>query len=148
MKEALNINWETYKKDAQMLFEKLDRPVKGKIARFNKIACITRGGLMLTDYLARKLSIRYIETVCIYSYTDKNQKTSLKVVPESKPIDERKGWLIVDDLIDSGETLKEVKKLYPNAKVAVLYKKPYSPEGVADYVSRDVEDVWIKFPWE
>jgi GTP cyclohydrolase IA len=60
-------------------------------------------------------------------------------------ITNRDEWLIVDDLADSGETIKP----YINAgwKTAVLYNKPYTPPLPLEATPETV-DAWIVFPWE
>ena len=144
--EILTIRWEDYGKDIEELIENIrDDIIRGK--KFSKIVAIVRGGLIPSDYLARKLGIKYVETLCVSSYTaDNTKETDLRVIPNNKEVDPRKDWLIVDDLVDSGDTMELAKKLYPNSKVATLYVKPGSPRP--DYFVRDVGDVWVRFPWE
>jgi GTP cyclohydrolase I len=52
-----------------------------------------------------------------------------------------KDVLIVDDLIDSGETLKQ----YPDSDSAVLYKKSWSPKPT--YWVEETDE-WLEFPYE
>lgn len=53
--------------------------------------------------------------------------------------------LIVDDLVDTGATLRPYTLAYPNATIAALYRKPYSP-GIAS--TAILVDSWLAFPWE
>lgn len=59
--------------------------------------------------------------------------------------------LIVDDLIDSGRTLENlIPNLTPSADkydVAVLYKKPHSPQELITYFVKEVNG-WVEFPYE
>ncbi|MDO9541152.1 MAG: phosphoribosyltransferase family protein [Kiritimatiellia bacterium] len=56
--------------------------------------------------------------------------------------------LIIDDIIDSGDTARAVRKKIKNAKadIAVLFKKPWS-KIKPDYCLQET-DKWIVFPWE
>jgi xanthine phosphoribosyltransferase len=36
------------------------------------------------------------------------------------------GWLVVDDLVDTGRTAKVLRKLMPKAHFAAIYVKPLS----------------------
>jgi len=60
------------------------------------------------------------------------------------------GCLVVDDLIDSGDTLRRYADL--ECEIAVLYRKPISPRivGIKGILVSSIEtlDGWIRFPWE
>ena len=47
--------------------------------------------------------------------------------------------VIVDDLIDSGDTLKRFKQLYPNKEYKVLFDKTKDDT---------IKNSWLVFPWE
>ena len=57
--------------------------------------------------------------------------------------DAGKNWLVVDDLTDSGETLKEVKKSLPLADIATVYIKPNGAELVDYYAFECEQDHWL-----
>jgi len=59
--------------------------------------------------------------------------------------------LVVDDVADTGETLKElrqriIEKGASKVEIATLYVKPWRKVEI-DYYSRET-DKWIVFPWE
>jgi len=54
------------------------------------------------------------------------------------------GGLIVDDLVDTGNTLSSFSGL--NDSVDALYRKPYSPTDIAPDATEVSE--WVVFPWE
>ena len=58
------------------------------------------------------------------------------------------GYLIVDDLVDSGKTLELVRSLYPKAHFATVYAKPHGKPQVDTYVTEVSQDTWIFFPWD
>ena len=88
------------------------------------IVAITRGGLVPAHIIARELDIRVIDTVCISSYDDQTQREAdvLKSVAGDGA-----GWLIVDDLVDTGATGRIVREMLPKAHFATVYAKPAGP---------------------
>ena len=124
--------------------EKIAKEIS-KTNSINKIVAITRGGLVPAYYFAKFLGIKYIETLSITSYDKEGKRGDITVIPRSKDIDNRKHWLIVDDIIDSGRTMNLAKKFYPHAKTATIYKREYSLSP--DYYS-EIKTGWVVFPWE
>ena len=59
-----------------------------------------------------------------------------------------KGWLVIDDLADTGETLAAVRILFPQARFAALYAKPRGKPQVDVYVTEVEQSLWLVFPWE
>ena len=56
--------------------------------------------------------------------------------------------LLIDDLVDSGDTAKIVRDMMPNSKFVVLYAKT-SGRKQADLHLYDFKDKdWLVFPWE
>ena len=59
-----------------------------------------------------------------------------------------KKLVVIDDLVDSGDTAKIVKDMMPNSKFVVLYAKT-SGKKQADLHLYDFKDKdWLVFPWE
>lgn len=56
--------------------------------------------------------------------------------------------LIIDDIVDSGETIRAVRRKTGKAKsdLAVMFRKPWS-KIKPDYCLQET-DKWIVFPWE
>ena len=56
--------------------------------------------------------------------------------------------VIVDELVDSGDTIKSLKIRFPEAITVAIYQR-HSAKFSADVVGRVVEsDNWLVFPWE
>src|SRR5215213_6422241 len=85
------VSWEQLRRDAKALAWRLAE--RGPFAR---IVAIARGGLVPAHIIARELDIRLIDTVCISSYDDTDQREAhiLKRVEGDGA-----GWLVVDDLV-------------------------------------------------
>ena len=58
------------------------------------------------------------------------------------------GLIIVDDLVDTGSTLRLVRKLLPKAHYATVYAKPEGKPLVDTYITEVSQDPWILFPWD
>ena len=141
------ISWPELHRDARHLCEILHGmgPWKGIIA-------ITRGGLVPAALIARELDIRLIDTVCITSYGTSSsieaeqQQGSLQVL---KMIEgDGEGFLLIDDLVDTGKTAAYVRKMLPKAYFATLYAKPAGRPVVDTYVKEFKQQKWIFFPWD
>ena len=109
---------------------------------------ITRGGLVPGAIVARALGIRMIDTICLASYERevKGPVQIIKAAPDG--IGEGEGWLLIDDVADSGATAEEARRQLPKAHYAALYVKPAARPFVDTYLSEVGQDVWIDFPWD
>jgi xanthine phosphoribosyltransferase len=145
---SMTLTWEDYHRDARDLVLQL-----GAQGPWQGMAVVTRGGLHLAGILAWELNIRQIETINISSYTPNDDdslapeaRSDIRILkPFNTPSDQ---WLIVDDLVDSGATMRAIRKMMPNAHVAVLYAKPDGLDQADSYVETVGQDTWIHFPWE
>ncbi|MCB1971693.1 MAG: xanthine phosphoribosyltransferase [Geminicoccaceae bacterium] len=134
------VSWEELHRDAKALSWRLAAggPWKGIIA-------ITRGGLVPAHIISRELDVRVIDTVCISTYDDTQQRAP--DILKSKDGD-GEGWLIVDDLVDTGQTGRIVREMLPKAHFATVYAKPAGREIVDTYITEVSQDTWILFPWD
>ena len=134
------VSWEELHRDSRALAWRLleKGPWKGLIA-------IARGGMVPATVVARELDIRLIDTVCISSYEDRSQGR-LNVLKRADGDGE--GWLIVDDLVDTGVTAKAVRAMLPKAHFATVYAKPAGRPLVDTFVTEVSQDTWILFPWD
>ena len=140
--KSFPVSWEELHRNSKALAWRLSemKPYKGIIA-------VTRGGLVPAAIVARELDIRLIDTVCVLSYNQKN-KGDVNVLKECSIADDGKDWLIVDDLVDTGETIKTIRLKLPNAHYATVYAKPSGREQVDTYITEVSQDTWIYFPWD
>jgi hypoxanthine phosphoribosyltransferase len=113
---------------------------------------IARGGLFPAGALGYALGIKNIHIMNIEFYTDVDERLPLPIVlpPVPQEIDlKAKHVLVVDDVADTGGTLKLVRDFCArhvhDIRVAVLYEKPSSVVH-CEYVWRRT-DKWIAFPW-
>ena len=146
--KAFPVSWDQFHRDARALAWRL-----AAAGPFTAIVAITRGGLVPAAIVARELGIRLIETVCVSSY-DHTTQGSLIVLKEVAPAIVARGGgdggsvLIVDDLVDTGQTAKVVRGLLPRAHLATVYAKPMGRPLVDTFITEVSQDTWIYFPWD
>ncbi len=113
---------------------------------FQGIIAVTRGGLVPAAIVARELDIRLVDTICVSSYNWQDQRGEVEVF---KRVDmDGEGWLLIDDLVDTGNTAKVVRDMLPKAHFATVYAKPKGRPLVDTYVTEVSQDTWILFPWD
>jgi xanthine phosphoribosyltransferase len=111
------------------------------------IVAITRGGLIPAAIIARELDCRLIESVSIVTY-DEQQRGEPRVAKPPLAAGDGEGWLIVDDLVDTGTTARVVRGLLPRAHFATVYAKPAGKPTVDTFITEVSQDTWILFPWD
>jgi xanthine phosphoribosyltransferase len=144
--KAFPVSWDAFHRDARALAWRLS-----SIGRFSAIVAVTRGGLVPAGVVARELGIRVIDTICVASYHEENQRGDVVVLkPLSETILSRPSEevLIIDDLVDTGATAKVVRALLPKAHFATVYAKPLGRPMVDTFITEVSQDTWIFFPWD
>ncbi|GAB6177810.1 xanthine phosphoribosyltransferase [Desulfobaculum senezii] len=139
-KKMYPVSWEQLHRDGKALAWRLieNGPFKGIIA-------VTRGGLVPAAIIARELDIHHIDTVCISSY-DWKQQGKANIL---KGVDgDGDGWLIVDDLVDTGGTAQVIREMLPKAHFATVYAKPKGRPCVDTFITEVSQDTWVLFPWD
>ena len=134
------VSWEELHRNARALAWRLvdQGPWKGIVA-------ITRGGLVPAAIIARELEIRLLDTICVASY-DHQAQGQVKVLKSIEG--DGAGWIVVDDLVDTGSTMRVVRQMLPKAHVATVYAKPAGRPLVDTFITEVSQDTWILFPWD
>ena len=118
-----------------------------ELGPFNGIIAVTRGGLVPAAIVARELEIRLIETACLASY-HAQERGEVEVMKAPEMAGDGEGWLIIDDLVDTGETGKMLRQILPKAHFATVYAKPQGRPVVDTFITEVSQDTWIFFPWD
>ena len=108
---------------------------------------MTRGGLVPAAIVARELGCRLVETVCVASY-DEEVRGVPSVLKLAAAAGDGAGFVVIDDLVDHGETARVVRGMLPAAHFACLYAKPAGRSGADTVVAEVAQDVWVVFPWD
>jgi xanthine phosphoribosyltransferase len=116
--DEIIISWVELHRDARYLSEVLHQ--KGA---WKGIIAVTRGGLVPAALVARELDIRLIDTICVTSYDAGQAGVAAQhqgTVQVLKGVQgQGDGYLLIDDLVDTGTTAQEFK-----------------------------QNKWIHFPWD
>jgi xanthine phosphoribosyltransferase len=134
------VSWEELHRDARALSWRL-----AERGPFEGIVAVTRGGLVPAHIVARELDIRLIDTVCVSTYDEQTQRAAEVLKSKSGS---GAGWLIVDDLVDTGQTGRIVREMLPEAHFATVYAKPAGRQVVDTFITEVSQDTWILFPWD
>lgn len=139
--------YEEFLQDAKELYNR----VNSKIGKPDAIIAIARGGLTIAHMLSLRWDLREVYTLITISYHDGTQgELIIKNIP-SIPAN-FKNILIVDEIVDSGKSLKEILNtlcnLNPNHNfyTCAIFQKSTALLQ-ADFYIREPED-WIDFFWE
>ncbi len=149
LEKAFPVSWDQFHRDARALAWRLSGQ-----GPFEALVCVTRGGLVPAAIVARELDIRLIETICVISYSARNEQNAVNVVKAIggavEDIQHARGdrILIVDDLVDTGKTAELVRDMLPQAHFATVYAKPQGRPLVDTFVTEVSQDTWIYFPWD
>ena len=138
----VTITWDQLHQDTRALSARLIES-----ENFTGIVAVTRGGLIPAAIIARELEIRLIETVSIITYQDQaiGQPTIAKAPAAAG---DGTGFLLIDDLVDTGTTARVARALLPKAYFACVYAKPAGKPLVDTFVTEVPQDTWILFPWD
>ena len=132
-----------FRKDLRTLTKKIDQ-------EFDTIVPISRGGLSMGQMLGEFYNIRKVYAINTIGYEDTKKLDEVNVfhIPN---LEESNRVLIVDDIVDSGDTLVVIldvlKKKYPNVTfftASIFYKSTATIEPTW-WVKKP--QAWIEFFW-
>jgi hypothetical protein len=150
----LHVSWDSY----NTLCERLALKVHDSGWLPDQVLCLARGGLRVGDVVSRLLQ-RPLAVLSASSYRENAGTTQGRLVigrTYTAPFEELSGKvLLVDDLVDSGVTLREVMRELPRIcpsvrewKSAVIWTKACSvitPDYTIDFLP---DNPWIHQPFE
>jgi hypoxanthine phosphoribosyltransferase len=132
------MNWDDFEKEIEKLVTRVTSPV-------DVIVPIVRGGLIPGRMLASRLHVKTMYALTVVKF-DKQRK----IVTEIKDELENKNMLLVEDILETGESMIVSKKYLERkgAKVqtACLYTMPQTT-FVPNYSLGEINSL-ISFPWE
>lgn len=136
-------SYEEFRKDLKVLTKKIDKP-------FDTIMGISRGGLSMAQMFGEYYDIRKVYAINSIGYEDTCKLDEVRIfnIPD---LSESKAVLIVDDIVDSGDTMVKIldilKAKYPNVMLytaSIFYKK--SAKIAPDWFVKEPL-CWIEFFW-
>lgn len=140
------IGWAEYGSLTEALAEK----VRSSGKTFDLVIGIARGGIPVAMVVSDHLGVK-IDTITVKSYSGIAERGSVRILSALTEDIKGKRVLLVDDLVDQGDTMSGVKGFLgeKGAKVvetAVLFKKPWSKTH-PDYFLETAGE-WMVFPFE
>ncbi len=141
--------------EMQRLADKIAEEVIERHGRPKAILYIERGGMVIADMLAERLKVGQIYGLQMVAYEDVNRLgQKVYILPHyiDLEVGSRDYVLLVDDIADSGKTLKAAtdlfRKKYRNLVTATMAYKPGSVFK-PDIIGKKVDDsAWIVFDYE
>lgn len=138
-------SYEEFKSDYKELSKKCEE------FRPDTIIAVARGGLMLAQYMAYSLDVRDLQSIRAISYDDDHKLESVTLFSNLN-LKENSKVLIVDDIVDSGDTLKAILDELTQQHVSVTFRSAaifYKTTALIqpDFAIKEATE-WIEFFWE
>jgi xanthine phosphoribosyltransferase len=138
---------------------KLDRDIAflverlaANAGRWRAVIGVANGGIYPAGKVADQLGLEYRE-IRISSYNGKS-KSQLEIVRMIDDTEQGHGFLIIDDVVDSGGTALAIHQILPRADFISIYAKSEGLRKVQAlgqwhrYVEQYPQDLWLVFPWD
>jgi len=119
--EKIYLSWD----DVNDAVESLAHQIKNSNEHIEAITGLPRGGLIPAVLLSHKLGLPYVNL--------------------SNDCEGHENVLVVDDICDSGETLKEYHQFFTTATIHYKQLAIVKPDF---YYSLAPENEWVVYPWE
>jgi hypoxanthine phosphoribosyltransferase len=144
--EKCYIGWPEFDR----LTEQMIASIEASGRAYDLIVGVARGGIPAALKVANQLSTK-INFVNVKSYRSDRRRRKPKILSTPKREIRRLRLLVIDDIVDSDNTMKTVvdwldKNEAASVETAALFVKRGS-DFVPTYLVRTVDD-WIVFPWE
>ncbi len=138
------VSWEELERDCYLLAKKI------KKYKFDRILCISRGGLVWARMFSDLLGNLPVSHLTVVSYQDLKQQKEVKITETPSRLKNER-LLVVDEIDDTGKTLKiikdylrslNIKKYYTLAPIIRTFSDPKP-----DFYLKIIDD-WIIYPYE
>lgn len=139
------VSWRQLEENCFALYKKV------KKYKFDKILCVSRGGLVWARMMSDLLELPICHLTA-YSYTGIHKRKNVTIAKNSEHKElKNQTLLVIDEIADHGKTLEEickylkglgVKKLYTLVPIVRTFTKP-----LPDFYLK-VIDEWIMYPYD
>lgn len=142
----MRLSWCQFHQDCGMLAEEIRKSSK----KYDKMLCVTRGGIFVGGLVAHMLGIRNITTIALKLYEFDQQGSVVEQLSGPDLPLPGSRILVVDDLLDSGRTLAFIVDKWSqeyHLDIAVLYDKG-GGHLRPTFTAAAIPNEWVQFPWE
>lgn len=140
--------------EVEEITDELAEKIKASGFQPDYIIGITDGGLIPLYFLIKKLGdIQNVLTISATSY-DKDRKKDLKILYLPQVDLSGKKVLLVDEIVETGDTLKKISDIIINQyqvaelKTVTLGVNTDKCEFYPDFYGIEEKGGWVVFPWE
>lgn len=132
----MNIDWKNFE-------ELIDQVVsRYEYRNIERIVGISRGGNIPATVLSHRLNVPL--TILVWSTRDTEEYDTEKIL--SLVNTDLSTTLFVDDICDSGETIRQIKKYIPESRWVTLVSKQHELVEYSPILTKSKD--WVIFPWE
>lgn len=121
----------------------LERKLEGILPDDAVLIAVMRGGATPTVLLSDMIGIRKTGAIWTYGYEGTQRLIEPKIIrfamPDGTPV-------FVDDIVDSGGTMRTIKRAFPDSLFVTLVTRPDASVPDKIISARVVQD-WCEFPW-
>lgn len=114
----------------------------------SRLVAVAKGGIVPVGLLCQHSGTTQVDVISV-RVTDIAQRFVFAI--EEAPrywYDKYTDVLLIDEVCDTGETVRFLRSTRPGLEVACLFVKPLGKPFVNYWVEEVPQDTWIVFPWE
>lgn len=147
-KDIINYTWAEYFNDIRQVSYDL------RNEEFDCVIGISRGGLIPARMLCTELGVKNLGLIKASFYTDSGRKLETPTVQYVDAFSQYSNVLVVDDIYDTGETMKMIKFDLTNTfnvakiKTFTLFYNVCTLEKPNYTLNPKYDWEWVTFPWE
>ncbi len=144
--KKISISWDKFHKDTKALCNL----IKQDVPNIEGIIIVSRGGIVPAGIISYELNVKNFDLLSIESYNNFEQKEPKVIqLPEKAIKTQGKNWVVIDELLDGGTTIKFVNSILPESNNYVVYSKiKEKPSYLHGYVEHTDPKAWIYLPWD
>lgn len=120
--------------------------------KWRAVIGVANGGIYPAGRVADRLNLDYRE-IQLRAYRGRSKSSDVEIIRSLDDAEQGRGLLVVDDVVDSGDTALAIRDMLPRADFLSIYAKAEGASRVEAsgmvfrYAERFPQDVWIVFPW-
>lgn len=151
MADKVKLSWDTIKDGIEVL-ALMTGTIATKQSPVKRLVGISRGGLIPATMLSHKIGVP-LEVISVSAYEGTRRTLEKPIVVNGwKPEFNEAGTVIVDDILDSGDTYSTILHQSSVASrftfLTLVNKDCERFGGFRNYFIKVPKGVWVQFPWE